>query len=139
MMILALLLLAANFVLSFSLPALAEVGNVNVLWGGIDQKQYIKDKSGLPSEVTASDPRHIAANVINYILGFLGIIAVIIILYAGFQWMLSGGNEEKVGAAKKMLIAGVIGLVIILSAYTLANFVINQLYGATTGTTPVSQ
>jgi type IV secretory pathway VirB2 component (pilin) len=129
-------LLMANWVFSLSLPVSASSGNVNDLWGDNEQKNYIKANSGLPSEETASDPRYVAANVIRYILGFLGIIAVIIVLYAGFKWMTSGGSEEKVGEAKKMLVAGVIGLVIILSAYTLASFVISQLYGATTGTNP---
>jgi len=49
------------------------------------------------------------ANIINLVLGFLGLIAVVIILIGGFKWMTAGGNEEKVGEAKKLLIAGLIG------------------------------
>lgn len=82
---------------------------------------------------TPSNPTFIVINAIRIVLGFLGIIAVILILYAGFKWMTSRGNEEQVSDAKKILIAGVIGLVIILSAYIIANFVINQIYSATTG------
>jgi hypothetical protein len=69
--------------------------------------------------------------VINVLLGFLGIIAIVIILYGGFVWLTSGGNEEKVGQAKKIISAGIIGLVIIFVAYALATFVINQLMSAT--------
>lgn len=79
------------------------------------------------------DARMIVVDIIKIVLGFLGLISVVLILYAGFKWMTSGGNEETVSGAKKMLIAGVIGLVIILSAYIIANFVISQIYGATTG------
>jgi len=64
---------------------------------------------------------------IQYILAFLGVVAVVIILYAGFMWMTAGGNDEKVGKAKKILIAGVIGMVIILLAYAIATFVIERL------------
>ncbi len=70
--------------------------------------------------------------IIRAALGFLGVIAVVIILFGGFKWMTAGGNEEKVGEAKKLIIAGIIGLAIILSAYAIASFVIGQLVGATT-------
>lgn len=79
------------------------------------------------------DPRIIVADIIKIVLGFLGVLAVVLILYAGFKWMTSGGNEEKVGGAKKILVAGVIGLALILSAYLIANFVINRIYGAVNG------
>lgn len=130
-MALAAVLLAVNCVFSFSVPALG-ANDANDFWGGQSQKDYIKTNSGLPANDNINDPRRLIAEVIRIILGFLGILAVIIVLFAGFKWMLSGGNEEKVGEAKKMLIAGIIGLVIILSAYAVANFVINQIIGATT-------
>lgn len=70
--------------------------------------------------------------LIRAALGFLGVIAVVIILFGGFKWMTAGGNEEKVGEAKKLIIAGIIGLAIILSAYAIASFVITKLVSATT-------
>ena len=80
------------------------------------------------------DLKSTVAQVINVILGFLGVIAVIIILAGGFKWMTAGGNEDKVGEARKMIVQGVIGLVIIFAAWAIAAFVINQLKSATTGT-----
>lgn len=71
-------------------------------------------------------------SIIRAALGFLGVIAVVIILYGGFKWMTAGGNEEKVDEARKLIIAGIIGLAIILSAYAIASFVITQLVTATT-------
>ena len=81
----------------------------------------------------SNDPRTIIARIINIALGFLGVIAVGIILLGGFKWMTAAGNEDKTTEAKQLLGAGVIGLIIILSAWALATFVINQIYGATTG------
>jgi len=70
--------------------------------------------------------------VLNVILGFLGIIAVIVILFGGFKWMTAMGNEEKVGESKKLIVAGIIGLVIILAAYAIAVYVIDTISTATT-------
>jgi len=86
------------------------------------------------SGLTSTDIRETAARIINVALGLLGIIAVVIILAGGFKWMTAGGNEEKVGEAKKLISAGVIGLVIIITAYAIAAFVINSLIKATNGT-----
>lgn len=77
------------------------------------------------------DIRSTAASIINVLMGLLGIIAVVIILIGGFEWMTAGGNEDKVGEAKKRIMQGIIGLVIILSAWAIARFVLTQLVGAT--------
>lgn len=71
----------------------------------------------------------IIANIINIALGFLGMVAVIVILYGGFVWMTSGGNEEKIAKAKKTLINGAIGLGLILGAFAIAQFVFRMLLG----------
>lgn len=124
---LAMVLLAVNFVFAFATPALG--ADANDLWGNQEQKDYVKNNSGLPTEV--NDPRQVVVQIIKILLGFLGILAVIIVLYAGFTWMTAGGNEESVEKAKKMLTAGIIGLIIIISAYAIADFVITTLYDAT--------
>ncbi|MDX9778773.1 MAG: pilin [Patescibacteria group bacterium] len=77
------------------------------------------------------DPRETVAQLINVAMLFLGIIAVGIVLLGGFKWMTAGGNEDKVGEAKKLMGAGVIGLVIVLSAWGIATFILNQLVTAT--------
>ena len=82
-------------------------------------------------ELGDTDPRTVAASVINAILGFLGIIAVVIILLGGFKWMTAGGNEEKVEEAQKLIKAGIIGLIIILAAWGIASFVLNTLINST--------
>ena len=69
--------------------------------------------------------------IIRVALGFLGIIAVCIILIGGFKWMTAQGNEDKVKTAKKVLISGIIGLVIVLSAFAIAQFVISSIVTAT--------
>ena len=75
----------------------------------------------------AGDPRLIIKRIINVVMGFLGMLAILIILFAGFKWMTAAGNKENMEAAAKMLRDGVIGLIIIFSAWTLAWFVVNTI------------
>lgn len=75
--------------------------------------------------------RDTIAGVINIVLGFLGILATVIILLGGFKWMTSGGNTDKVDEAKKLIGAGVVGLVIILTAYAISRFVLESLANET--------
>ncbi len=63
---------------------------------------------------------------IQIVLGTLGIIVVVIILYAGFLWMTAGGNTDQVGKAKSLLINGAIGLLIAISAYAITDFVLDR-------------
>ena len=77
------------------------------------------------------DVRTTIASIINVMLGLLGVIAVVIILIGGFKWMTAMGNTENVDSAKKLIFQGIIGLVIILSAYAIANFVVISLLNAT--------
>ena len=82
----------------------------------------------------SGDVRQTAARIINVALGFLGIIAVVIVLIGGFKYMVSGGNEEKTTEAKNLIVSGIIGLAIILSAWAITSFVISRLITATQDT-----
>ena len=82
-------------------------------WGSGELQDEFAEKSKLGDE----DPRTIIAKLINVALGFLGIIAVVLIIYAGWLWMSSAGNPEVIGRAKKVLTNAVIGLIIILAAF----------------------
>jgi hypothetical protein len=83
------------------------------------------------------NPKDIIVGVIQVILGFLGLLAVILILYGGFKWMLSRGDEGEVESARKIIVAGVIGLLIVLAAWGISLFVIriiaNQTGSSVTG------
>lgn len=64
-------------------------------------------------------------NFIQLVLGFLGLIAVIMVLIGGFTWMTSMGDEERVGRAKKTISGAVIGIVLVLVSWSIVTFVIN--------------
>ncbi len=77
------------------------------------------------------DVRLVVASIINVALGLLGIVAVVLIIYGGLTWMTAGGDDKKIDKAKGILTASVIGLIIILSAYAIARFVVSSLLTAT--------
>lgn len=76
-----------------------------------------------------TDIRIIIAKIIRAFLGILGIVAICLTIYGGYMYMTSEGNETKVEAAKNILKNMVIGLVIILSAFGITQFIINMLTG----------
>ena len=80
-----------------------------------------------PLELADADPREAVISLISLLMTFLGIIAVIIILYGGFVWLTAAGNEDRVSSAKKIITAGVIGLIIILAAFLIVNFVVTEV------------
>jgi TRAP-type C4-dicarboxylate transport system permease small subunit len=69
----------------------------------------------------------LVGNVIAVLLSVLGIIFVILVVYAGFLYLTAAGDDSKVGKAKKLLGQSIVGLVIIVAAYAIADFVIQAL------------
>lgn len=67
-------------------------------------------------------------NVINAALVLSGLVAVFLIIYAGFQYVTSNGDKEKVDAARKRITYAIIGLVFIVMSYTIILF-ISQVTG----------
>jgi hypothetical protein len=66
-------------------------------------------------------------NIVNVMLSFLGVISLMVILLGGFKWMVSGGNEEKVANARQSIVAGIIGLAIMLSSFSVVQFVVTNV------------
>jgi len=64
---------------------------------------------------------------INIALGFTGIIAVAFIIYGGFRYITSAGNEEVAESGKKTLTNAIIGLIIVIFSYTIVTVIINTL------------
>jgi hypothetical protein len=78
---------------------------------------------------TPLDPRVQASLYIRYALQVVGIIFLVLMVYAGFLWMTAGGNEENVEKAKKLIMAAVIGIAIVLAAYSITYFVTYLVVG----------
>jgi len=86
---------------------------------------------GVPDGSRPIDPRQYVASIIQVILGFLGVIALLLIIYAGFSWMTAQGNKDKIEKAQQTLATSIIGLLIVLAAFSVTIFVTNALLRST--------
>ncbi|MBI2484844.1 hypothetical protein HYW18_01695 [Candidatus Uhrbacteria bacterium] len=78
---------------------------------------------GLPTQ----DVRVIAAKIVRAVIGFLGIVFVCLIVYAGIRYMLAGGDPKKIQTARGIIRTAVIGLAIVLASYGIASFILSAL------------
>lgn len=102
--------------------ALAQNGN----YGTKEVQQATGDS--LPSKVAGEDNvSGVIGKVVQAMLGIIGIVFFLLILSAGFNWMIAQGNVEKVDKAKDTVTGAAIGLVIVMAAYAITNFVLSNL------------
>ena len=73
------------------------------------------------------------ARIIRAVLGVLGIVTVLLVVYAGFIYMGAKGDSAKVDKAKKIITNAVIGLIIIFSSYSIASYILGKLLDAAFG------
>lgn len=107
-------------------PALAADGDPNTFL------RQVADNSGYETTGSGTDTLlGTIGNLIRVVLGFLGVICLLLVLWAGWLWMTAGGDDKKVGQAKTIMYNAVIGLVIILSAYAISSFIFEQLTNVT--------
>lgn len=101
----------------------------------------IADDTGLTTTATNANsnwsnagqnnlPQFIGSYIIQPILGVVGLIFFILIVYGGVLWMTAGGNTDQVKKAKSILINGVIGAAIVIASYAITSAI---FYGLTTG------
>lgn len=69
----------------------------------------------------------IVSQIIQLALTLLGVIFLILMIYGGYLWMTARGNEEQTTKAKNAIVAAIIGIVIVLSAYAISYFVVKKL------------
>lgn len=84
-----------------------------------------------------ADLIQITGGIIAVLLSFVGVILIIVMIYAGFLWMTAGGSADQVKKARAMILNAIIGLVITMSSYAISAYVLDQLAGssgAQTGT-----
>ena len=99
----------------------------------INEKKKLNKESMKITKLDGGQVSGIVITVINVFLALLGVLAVALIIYAGFSYMFSNGDPEKMKKAQGVIVTSVIGLVIIISSYAISNYVFIALNQATGG------
>lgn len=98
------------------------------------KESFSKGLSALDEKTTDSgfaraEPVIVLKQVINFLLGFVGLLAVLAIIIAGARLIVGTGNEQQAEAAKKIIFWVVLGLVVVIFAWVIINLVFTQLAG----------
>ncbi len=89
----------------------------------IGEHGFDRNTAGVP-DTTIMD---VIIIIINAVLSFLGLIFLALIIYGGYMWMFSGGNEQNIEKAKKILTNSTIGVAVVLASTAISQLVINTI------------
>lgn len=87
--------------------------------------------AGAPGALVQTNLTLTIAQFLSTAFSLLGIVFLVLLVYAGFLWMTSSGNEQQVEKAKKIITAAVIGMLIVLMSYSITKFVTRSVMTAT--------
>ena len=88
------------------------------------------DAAGYDPAITGStDLKEYILKIVNFALGFLGLIAVIIVIYGGVLYVTAAGEEEKTQKGKKAITYAAVGLLIVLGSFAFVNTIIKGAGG----------
>lgn len=80
--------------------------------------------AGIETNATIYD---YTALIIRTVLGVMGIVVLILVIYAGVLYLGAAGNPERIKKATNILLSAALGLIVIFGAYSIANYVVQQL------------
>lgn len=109
-----------------------EITSLAIIFGIFLPIFYLKAQNLEPS-IADPNPVRIVATITKYLLGLLGASAIIMFLYGGFMMVFSAGNEEKLKKSRSILVWAIIGLTIVLSSYSILNYVFTKMLTSTGG------
>ncbi len=87
----------------------------------------------LSNPLGTTNIRTVIGRIIQAILGVTGSIALLMFVYGGFLWLISGGSPEKVKKGKDAMKWAIFGLVVIIGAYMIVSTIVTALESGTVG------
>ncbi len=121
---------AATLLAGRAMAAEAQVTNPSSAENPAQAGAETAKASGMPSELVGVNG--VFTKITNTVLYAVGIISVIMLIYGGLRYVVSGGDSKKVTDAKNTIMYAIIGLIISILAYAIVNFVINAVGGEAT-------
>jgi len=94
------------------------------------QLTSVAGPTGINSEVSV--PQYIG-DIIKWGLSAVGLIFFILMVYAGFKWILARGKDESITKARDTVFAAIIGLAIVVAAYAITNFITTRVIQGESG------
>jgi hypothetical protein len=91
---------------------------------GTDVTDSRRDYCG---DYAVSDFVSLAINVSKFILGLVGSLTLAMFVYGGFLFLISTGSSDKIGEAKKIITAALVGLIIVFASYVIISFVFKTM------------
>ena len=88
-----------------------------------EQIDGVNIKPGQEIQITGRSFIDYMMAIYKWSVGAIAIIAVIMIMVAGFQWMTAAGNASTIGQAKSRISSSLIGLLLVIGAYSILNFI----------------
>jgi len=73
----------------------------------------------------------ILQNLITFLIGFAGVVSVLLIVWAGIRFVMSEGDKEKIVNARKTLTYALVGLLLVALAFVIVTFFVNFAEGTT--------
>ncbi len=123
--------LMASFSVLLVAPALSHADGVG---DGLNQLKNSTGNSYPNTVFSGKTPAEIFGQIINIALGIAFAVAVIMVIYGGYQYITSAGNEEKATAGRQTLIYALIGIVIVLLSFVIVNAVLTFVRNGANGT-----
>lgn len=122
------------------IPGVATAVTLALLHTTTSVAQMDSVRSGIQAAHGADQPSDLFGNggifttAVNLMLFIIGAVAVIMIIYGGFRYIISGGNSSNVTTAKNTILYAIIGVVVAILAYAIINFVVTNFEsGGTAG------
>jgi hypothetical protein len=98
-------------------------------------------KAGTQAGFTQATETTLAENIgrlITVLFSVLGVLFTVLIVYAGYLWMTARGEDEQVTKSKNIMGRAVIGLIILMSAYSITRFVVPRVLEGSVNTSTTS-
>lgn len=115
----------------FTLGLLFSYSTISLSAQVIAPDATLPDRGTIPTDTGVSESTSLITTIsiiINWALGFIGIVIFIVFLFAGFEYATAGGDQSKAEGAQKRMTNAIIGLIIIFFVFVVSNTILGFVF-----------